>query len=190
MSFLPDHSALALIFDTGMIVVMDLDSGAERQRIDLGQPWPKAQIGESGEWLAVSREGETELWKFDSDSGEFKKTEPSLSFEVGDLPFREYGQRIVDADPHSAVILRDFQTGKPVGVVGPNRGVGAVDLGSSGERLALFSYDKSIQIWSIPEDTTAIIRDAKSNLRKCLSPEQRERFFLAPDAPAWCDEVE
>ena len=39
-------------------------------------------------------------------------------------------------------------------------------------------------------DTQALVSHAKAIVPRCLTSEQRKAFFLPPDPPAWCIELE
>jgi hypothetical protein len=52
------------------------------------------------------------------------------------------------------------------------------------------SYDMTMRIWRVFPTTTELIDNAQQVIPRCLSRDERERFFLDPEPPAWSIEME
>ena len=46
------------------------------------------------------------------------------------------------------------------------------------------------RIWDVLPDTQALVSHAKTAVPRCLTQAQRKTFFLPPEPPAWCIEME
>jgi WD40 repeat protein len=57
-----------------------------------------------------------------------------------------------------------------------------------GKRVVI--TDGAARLWEISFDTEDLISRAKAILPRCLTPAQRSAFFLRPEPPAWCIEME
>jgi hypothetical protein len=49
---------------------------------------------------------------------------------------------------------------------------------------------ETARIWRLFSTTEAGIDDGRSVIPRCLTRDQRERFFLDPEPPSWCIEME
>jgi len=49
---------------------------------------------------------------------------------------------------------------------------------------------KTAREWDIPADTQGLVSQAKADIPRCLTVAQRKAFFLPPEPPAWCVEME
>jgi hypothetical protein len=55
-----------------------------------------------------------------------------------------------------------------------------------GGRIVTASEDSTARLWeAFPEPQTLVDR-IKAEVPRCLTPEQRQRLFLAPTPPRWC----
>jgi WD40 repeat protein len=55
-----------------------------------------------------------------------------------------------------------------------------------GRRILTASADKTAQLWEAFPETQGLIDRVKADVPRCLTPEQRQRLFLAPTPPRWC----
>jgi WD40 repeat protein len=58
-----------------------------------------------------------------------------------------------------------------------------------GGRILTASWDKTARLWEAFTRTQTLVDRVKVEAPRCLSPEQRRRFFLAPTPPSWCAEM-
>jgi hypothetical protein len=59
-----------------------------------------------------------------------------------------------------------------------------------GKRIVTASLDKTARIWDVFPDTQALVSRAKVAVPRCLTSAQRKAFFLPPNPPQWCIEME
>jgi hypothetical protein len=52
------------------------------------------------------------------------------------------------------------------------------------------SSDKTARLWAIFPDIQAYVTHAKAVAPRCLSQALRRQFFLPPEPPVWCIEME
>jgi WD40 repeat protein len=55
-----------------------------------------------------------------------------------------------------------------------------------GRRVVTASTDNTARIWPSFPTTQSLVDEAKARLPRCLTQEQRARFFLAVEPPRWC----
>jgi len=59
-----------------------------------------------------------------------------------------------------------------------------------GARIVTASWDKTARLWQIFPNTQEFVSEAKEAAPRCLTVAQRRSFFLDPEPPAWCIEME
>jgi hypothetical protein len=57
---------------------------------------------------------------------------------------------------------------------------------ADGRRILTASYDKTARLWEAFPNPQELIDRMKTELPRCLTPEQRRAFFLDPAPPDWC----
>ena len=65
-----------------------------------------------------------------------------------------------------------------------------ITFGPAGTRIAVNFSDGKTVIWPIFNNTQQLIDHAKRSVDRCLTTGQRESFYLSPEPPAWCIEME
>jgi hypothetical protein len=55
-----------------------------------------------------------------------------------------------------------------------------------GRRILTASDDGSARLWEAFPNPQDLIDLTKAEVPRCLTPEQRQRLFLAPEPPHWC----
>jgi hypothetical protein len=53
-------------------------------------------------------------------------------------------------------------------------------------RLVTGSDDTTARLWALHSSGQALIAEAKNRAPRCLTPAQRQLFYLAPAPPRWC----
>ena len=106
--------------------------------------------------------------------------------------FSPDGKRIVTASRDKTARIWDAATGKPIGepLKGHEDAVHSAAFSPDGKRIVTASEDKTARIWDVFPDTQALVSAAKAAVPRCLTPAQRKAFFLPPEPPAWCIEME
>ena len=151
-----------------------------------------AAFSPDGKRIVTASEDKTaRLW--DAETGK-PIGEPLKGHEgqVWSAAFSPNGKRIVTASLDKTARLWDAETGKPIGepLKGHTGPVLSASFSPDGKRIVTASQDKTAQIWDIFPDTQALVSVAKAAVPRCLTPAQRKAFFLPPEPPAWCIEME
>jgi hypothetical protein len=84
-------------------------------------------------------------------------------------------------------------TGQPIAtLIGHQDAVLSAAFSPDGTRVVTASADTTARIWDIFAfaDTDELASHAKAAVPRCLTLEQRKDFFLPPEPPAWCIEME
>ena len=100
------------------------------------------------------------------------------------------GKRILTASRDPTVKLWDIETGKPIlelkGHEGP---VWTAKFSPNGKRIVTVSKNTA-RLWELFADTNESTSNAKKVIPRCLTVAQRTAFFLPPEPPLWCIELE
>ena len=110
---------------------------------------------------------------------------------VSGAAFSPDGRRVLTTTKHS-LRLWDLETRTVVAEVpgtGSNSSAGAV-LDGQGMHVLSPSYGKTARLWRIFPNTQALVEQAKSSVPRCLTPDERKKYFLDPDPPIWCIEMQ
>jgi WD40 repeat protein len=110
---------------------------------------------------------------------------------LNSVAFSPDGKRIVTASADKTARIWDAATGKEIGELrGHEGGVESAVFSPDGKRIVTASEDKTARLWDIFADTQALVSQAKADVPRCLTRRQREAFFLPPEPPHWCIEME
>ncbi len=88
----------------------------------------------------------------------------------------------------------DPSSGRELARVAYNATVGAVSwspLPPAADGSALLStgsQDGTVRLWRVFTTTDALVQAAKARAARCLTPAQRQQYFLPPAPPTWCVE--
>jgi WD40 repeat protein len=99
------------------------------------------------------------------------------------MPREASAERALDAAWRNYV-SRPWRKHRPLS--GHTDRVVAVAFSTDGRLVLTGSYDNTARLWSVLRSAQALVETAKSIVPRCLTPTQRQRFHLAPDAPRWC----
>ena len=104
--------------------------------------------------------------------------------------FSPDGRRVLTASRDKTARVWDVATGKTIAVLdGDTEDVWIAHFSPDGLRVITGSFDKTARLWRLYPTTKDLIDDAKAAVPRCLTPEQREQFFLDAEPPAWCIET-
>jgi dipeptidyl aminopeptidase/acylaminoacyl peptidase len=104
--------------------------------------------------------------------------------------FSPDGKRIVTASETAR--LWDAETGRQISepLRGHTDSVLSAAFSPDGKRIVTASMDKTARLWEIFANTQELVSQAKAAVPRCLTSEQRKVFFLPPEPPQWCVELE
>jgi hypothetical protein len=85
----------------------------------------------------------------------------------------------------------DAASGKPLAepLQDSDDAVRSASFSPDGARVVTASSDGTARVWNVFPDLQALVTRAKSDVPRCLTPAQRETFFLRPEPPVWCIEM-
>jgi WD domain, G-beta repeat len=100
--------------------------------------------------------------------------------------------------PHGSILIADNtvrlwdgETGKPLGeLTGHSDPVLSAAFSPDGKRIVTASADSTARLWKIFASTDQLVMHAKATVPRCLTEARLASFFLLPEPPAWCIEME
>jgi WD40 repeat protein len=105
--------------------------------------------------------------------------------------FSPNGKRIVTASKDKTARIWDAASGQPIATLNGHGGaVVSAAFSPDGRRIVTGSDDETARIWDTFADTQDFVSHAKAAIPRCLTLTQREAFFLPPEPPAWCIEMD
>jgi WD40 repeat protein len=111
--------------------------------------------------------------------------------EIYSAAFSPNGKRIVTASFDNTARIWDAESGKQVGELqGHDGAVWSAAFSPDGTRVVTASEDETARVWTIFPDTQSLVDRAKADIPRCLTQSQRKAFFLPPEPPDWCIEME
>jgi WD40 repeat protein len=112
-----------------------------------------------------------------------------LSGSVTRAIFAPDGSRIVTGSDDSGARLWDRDGGLLATLTGHKNPIFSLAFAPDGGRILTASFDETGRLWEAFPDPQALVDHVKAEVPRCLTPEQRQRFFLAPETPRWCIEM-
>jgi WD40 repeat protein len=104
--------------------------------------------------------------------------------------FSPDGRRVVTGSWDGAVRIWDSQTGQLYSnLSGHQKMVVSTAFSLDGKRLVTASVDHTARVWPIYETVQELVDASKVAMPRCLTIEQRTRYFLDPELPAWCQRL-
>jgi WD40 repeat protein len=103
--------------------------------------------------------------------------------------FSPDGKRVVTASSGAARVW-DVAMGKSVGELSQDGEVCSAAYSPDGTRIVTATLRKTARVWDVFPDTQTLVSHAKAGIPRCLTPAQRKTFFLPPEPPVWCIEME
>src|SRR5262249_20077831 len=101
------------------------------------------------------------------------------------------GKRIVTASWDDTVRLWDVAARQPTAELTGHEDTGnSAAFSPDGKRIVTASDDKTARLWEIFADTQVLESRAKAAIPRCLTIVQRKAFYLPPEPPPWCIEME
>jgi WD40 repeat protein len=101
--------------------------------------------------------------------------------------FAPDGGRILTASNDKTARLWD-RDGTPLATLqGHTDVVYSAVFAPDGGRILTASADNTARLWEAFPTSQALVDRVKTEVPRCLTQEQRQRLFLAPTPPRWCD---
>jgi WD40 repeat protein len=103
--------------------------------------------------------------------------------------FSSDGTRIVTSSADHTARVWDSATGEQIALLeGHENEVTSAVFSPDGTRVVTASRDNTARVWDAPGTLDALIRTARKSVPRCLTRQQRDRYFLPTKIPNWCHE--
>ena len=185
IQFVPDNSAIIVVFNDRSVRLIDKGDGSELQQIERLPGTTASWINRTGEWLGMVSSNRTHLYRYDSKSRKLK-LDQELLYSLQSGAFSHAGDRVVIPRQTGKQKIVEFFSGKEIIETGPEQGVASAELSPDKQSLLIASYDKTVQVWPVFRTSQEHIDYARKRLPRCLTAKERKQFFLDPNMPAWC----
>jgi len=86
--------------------------------------------------------------------------------------------------------LRRLEFAEPIGEFKSGEAVWSAAFSADGHRVVTASADHLARIWQVSARGQELVDQVKSSLLRCLTPAQRESFYLLPEPPSWCFQMD
>jgi WD40 repeat protein/energy-coupling factor transporter ATP-binding protein EcfA2 len=104
--------------------------------------------------------------------------------------FSPDGRRVLTASQDQGARLSDASTGEPITRLFGNNDVLNVTFSPDGKKVATASVDGIARVWSVFQNTDALVNYAKTIAPRCLSSDERKAVaLLPPQQDRWCDDM-
>ncbi|MGE0023758.1 MAG: hypothetical protein AB7S70_09035, partial [Hyphomicrobium sp.] len=101
--------------------------------------------------------------------------------------FNHDGSRVATASDDKTARIWETDTGKELDRLEHPLAIESVAFSGDDEWIATTSSgDGSAFVWRVRPGVRALVEHAKSQVTRCLTPEQRARYFVAEAPPPWC----
>jgi WD40 repeat protein len=138
---------------------------------------------DGGRILTASDDNKARLWDRD---GKPLATLQGHTNWVRSAVFAPDGGRILTASDDNTARLWD-RDGKPLATLQRHTGsVSSAVFAPDGGRILTASDDNTARLWEAFPKPQELGDRVKADVPRCLTPEQRQRLFLAPTPPRWC----
>jgi WD40 repeat protein len=100
--------------------------------------------------------------------------------------FSHDGLRVVTASFDNTARVWDVSTGKQIARLQHSTSLKKATFNPSGDHVVTAADDYVLRIWSVIQSSQQLVDDAKRVVARCLTPQQRTRFYLTPEPATWC----
>jgi PDZ domain/WD domain, G-beta repeat len=138
--------------------------------------------------VTASTDKTARIW--DAETGKTVAILAGHSNWVESARFSTDGRHVVTSSSDKTARVWDTESGKTIAILsGHTGGLWNAAFSPDGSRVVTASDDETARIWRLYPNTQALVDDAKNAVPRCLTHDERERFFLGPEPPAWCIEM-
>jgi WD40 repeat protein len=137
--------------------------------------------------LTASLDGTARVW--DATTGTAVAVLKGHAGSVWSAHFSPDNEHVLTLSADSTARLWSSSTGAEIGVL-RTHGYDVVDaiFAPQGTRVATTNSDNVVRIWRVFKSTAELVDQAKVDVPRCLTPDERERASLQREPPAWCVE--
>jgi WD40 repeat protein len=133
--------------------------------------------------LTASSDKTGRLW---SREGKLLATLSGHTGKITKAAFAPGGRRILTASTDGTARVWDSE-GKPLGMLEGHTGpVNDAIFSQDGARILTLSDDGTARVWESFMKSQDLVDQAKADVPRCLTPEQRLVYFLPAEPPTWC----
>jgi WD40 repeat protein len=188
-AFSADGKRIVTAAEDGTARIWDAVSGAQIAWVGLsGYMWSAAFSPDGKRIVTASTSKYAAVW--DSVTGARITLLEGHQDGVGSAVFSSDGTRILTSSADKTARVWDASTGAQILVLrGHSGGLNGAAFSPDGSRIVTASEDKTARIWDAPRRLDQLIAVARENVPRCLTPQQRESYFLSPEIPSWCYEM-
>ena len=189
-AFSPDGNRIATASADKIARILDVSSG-ERLALLEGHAEPVRSIryDRQGELIATASEDKTvRLWQ--ARSGVFVRALKGHEWAVLHASFSPDGKRLVTASKDNTARLWDVKTGKLLQILKGHKGIVThASFSPKGRTIVTASGDGTIRLWPLFASDQDLVKKARRAAKKCLTLDQRKKYFLSNSPPKWCKKL-
>jgi WD40 repeat protein len=109
---------------------------------------------------------------------------------VSSAAFNLNGTRIVTASRDATARIWDATTGAQIGLLnGQERYLLSAAFSADDAHIVIASLEGPVRKWDVPGNLDKLIEASRNRVPRCLTTQQRERYFLPIEIPNWCYEM-
>jgi len=182
--FSPDGTRIATASDDDTARMWDAETGKQITVFDTRKETQVAVFSPDGKLIITSSHGSTQVWN--AVTGQ----PIGGALEGSTLALSPDGRLIVTYSD-TTVLLWGTETNKQIaGLMGLTELVDSAVFSSDGKRIVTVpNGGKVARVWMVLT-TEELVSTAKAAIPRCLTAAQRKEFFLPPEPPQWCIELE
>ena len=189
-AFSPNGNRIVTASADKIVRILDVSSG-ERLALLEGhsEPVRSARYDPRGEFIASASEDKTvRLWG--ARSGVYVRMFKGHEWAVLHASFSPDGKRLVTASKDNTARLWEVKTGKQLQILKGHKGIVThASFSPNGHTIVTASGDGTIRLWPLFSSDKELVNKARRATKKCLTLDQRKKYFLSNTPPKWCKKL-